>query len=228
MRYWNSMLALLALALVLLVPACKRGSGQLPTNQGGEVQTFSDAQSAAARALETYRKLVTRDNFKELGFESADELSAATLGEPRQVFAVKLDQLREYRAGADASSLLSNANRVIYPVNVREQVRSSISVEQRDNRWRATDFGNAGLAKQISQAAKTVAASTQKAEEAPIVVHVLPFNLYFLGHRSENRLLLTPLGDYSTFNLRSGATAPADEVFAALASFARTYNGLPM
>lgn len=227
MRNWIFMLALLALALVLLVPACNKGQGQLPTNQGGEVPTFSDTQSAAARALETYRKLVTNDNFKELGFESLDEVAAATLGEPRQVFAVRLDQLREYQPGGDANRLLNNANRVIYPVNVREQARSSIAVEQKDGKWRATDFGNARLSRQISQAAKSLAASNQRPEETPIVVHVLPFNLYFLGHRSEKRLFLTPLGDYSTFNVRS-ATAPADDIFAALASFARNYNGLPM
>jgi hypothetical protein len=228
MRYWIFMLALLALALVLLVPACKQTGGQAPTNQGGEVQTFSDAQSAAARALETYRKLVTNDNYKELGFESLDEAAAATLGEPRRVFAVKLDQLRAYQAGGDPNRLLTDANRVIYPVAVREQVRSSISVEQKDGKWRAMDFGNAGLAKQIAQASRNLTASNQKPEETPIVVHVLPFNLYFLGHRFEKRLLLTPLGDYSTFNLKSGAPAPADEVFASLASFAKEYNGLPM
>jgi hypothetical protein len=61
-----------------------------------------------------------------------------------------------------------------------------------------------------------------------MIVHVLPFNLYFVGSRSDNGLMLTPLADYSSFNLKSGATLSADEVFSALAPFAKNYNGLPM
>lgn len=229
MRYWILWPALLSIALVLFVPACNRSGGQQQTtNQGGEVQTFSDAQSAAARALETFRKLVTNDNYKEMGFESRDEVAAASLGQPNRVYAVGLDKLREYQAGSDANRLLADANRVIYPVAVKEQVRSSVSVEQRDGKWRATDFGSPGLAKQIGQATRSLAASSPKPEDGPFIVHVQPFNLYFLGHRADNRLLLTPLGDYSSFNLKSGATAPADEIFAALTPFARKYNELPM
>lgn len=226
MRYWILTVALLFLAALLAVSACS-SRGQLPTNQGDELQTFSDAQSAATRALDTFRKLVTRDNFKELGFESLDEASAAALGEPRRVFDVRLDQLREYREGTDADRLLNDANRIVYPVVVREQVRSSISVEKKDGKWRAVDFGNTGLAKQISATTRAMAAN-QRPEDTPVLVHVLPFNLYFLGHHLESRLLLTPLADYSTFNLKAGTTTPANDVMAALAVFARSYNGLPM
>lgn len=230
MRYRIFTLTLLSLALVLLVQACSQTAvdQQQSADQGGEVQTFSDAQSAAARGLETFRKLVTNDNFKELGFESKDEVASAALGEPKRVYSVGLEQLRQYQPGGDASRTITDANRVMYPVSARDQVRAAISVELKDGKWRATDFGSSGLAKQIAQASKSISASSQRPEDAPIIVHVQPFNLYFLGQRSDNRLMLTPLGDYSSMNLKTGATTTADEVFAALQPLAREYNGLPM
>lgn len=227
MRHSIFKLVLASIALALSLQACNKGGQQQAANQGGTVQSFSDDKSAAAQALETFRKLVTSQNYKELGFDSVDEVAGASLGEPSRVYNVNLNQLREYQAGSDANRLLNDGNQVIYPVTVRDQVRSSITVEQRDGKWKATNFGNAGFAKQFSQTMKTVAAAPQRTE-APVVVHVLPFNLYFLGHRADNRLLLTPLGNYASFNLKSGATASADEIFAALAPFARKYNGLPM
>src|ERR1044072_8486153 len=87
----------------------------------------------------------------------------------------------------------------------------------------ASGFGDPQLARQISAAIRNVSAQV-----APMIVHVLPFSLYFVGLRSDNRLMLTPLGDYSSFNLKAGATQSADEVFTALAPFAKNYNGLSM
>lgn len=229
MRYWISILALLALTLVVFVPACDRSATiQQSGEQGGKVETFSDSRSAAARGLETFRQLITNDNFKDLGFESAEDVKNASLGEPRHVFAVGLDQLKGFTAGGDANRMLMDANQELYPVMVREQARSSISVEQRDGKWRATSFGDPGLSRQVAQASRSLAASNQRIEGPPIVVRVLPFNLYFLGHRTENRLMLTPLHDYANFNLKAGATAPADDIFGALVQAARDYNGLPM
>jgi hypothetical protein len=118
----------------------------------------------------------------------------------------------------DANQMLANANRSIFPVMVRDQARASITVEQNNGKWTATGFGDSKLARQISTATKSVTGT-------PMIVHVLPFNLYFVGSRSENRLMLTPLGDYSSFNLKTGATLSADEVFSALAPFARTITG---
>ena len=225
MRYLIFILALLSLSLVLLASACNRGStSQQSADQGGQEQTFSDSQSAAARGLETFRKLVTNENFKEMGFESMAEVSNASLGEPRHVFAVGLEQLKGFAPGGDANRLLTDANQELYPVMVGDQARASVTVEQRDGKWRATSFGSSRRSRQLAQASRSL---TQSAEK-PIIVHVQAFNLYFLGQRSDNRLMLTPLADYSSYNLRAGATASADDIFAALVPIAREYNGLPL
>jgi hypothetical protein len=222
MRYSVQMLSLCSIVLVL-IGGCSKSGGQQSSSQETPPPSFGDAQSAAQRGLETFRRLVTATNAKELGFESADEVSSASLGTPNQVFSVSLEQLKSYQPGGDTNRMLADANRTIFPVMVRDQARASITVEQQNGKWTATGFGDPKLARAISGATKSVAA-----QGAPTIVHVLPFNLYFVGSRSDNRLMLTPLGDYGSFNLKSGAALSADEVFSALASFAREYNGLPM
>ena len=220
MRYSVQFLSLCSIVLVLIA-GCSQSGGQQSSSQETPPPSFGDAQSAAQRGLETFRRLVTSANAKELGFESADEVASASLGTPNQVFSVGLEQLKSYQPGGDANQMLANANRSIFPVMVRDQARASITVEQNNGKWTATGFGDSKLARQISTATKSVTGT-------PMIVHVLPFNLYFVGSRNENRLMLTPLGDYSSFNLKTGATLSADEVFSALAPFARNYNGLPL
>lgn len=217
--------ALFVILLVMSAQGCGRSQGsQQSTNQGGGAQTFQDAQTAATQALATFRKLVNAQNYRELGFDSPDEAGSATLGEPIKVLIVRLDQLSGYQPGSDPSRLLSDANQVFYPVNARERVRSSITVEQVDGKWRAASLGNAGLANQISEVRKGTPTST-----ADVIVQVPALGLYFIGRPdASNKLMLTSLATSTPYNLRAGATQPAEEVFAALVPFARSHNGLPM
>ncbi|MCU1268647.1 MAG: putative secreted protein [Acidobacteria bacterium] len=225
-RSFAGLITLSVILLFILVQACNRDQGSTSkSNQGQAEPTFTDAQSAANQSLATFRKLVNAQNYKELGFESPEEVANAALGAPLRTSMVKLEQLKAYKAGDDANRLLSEIDQVYYPVIVQNQVRSAISVEQSNGKWRATGFGPANFAKQIDRARK---AGNAAPDAQQILVHVAPFNLYFVGRRVENKLMLTPAGDYQSFNLKAGATLPAEEVFATLATFAQQYNGLPM
>ncbi len=219
--------ALLALSLV---QGCARSSGsQNTSNQGGNSQTFADAQTAATQALATFRKLVNGENYKELGFDSPDQISKASLGSPMRVFAVKVDQLREYRSGSDANALLGETPQMYFPVTVEGQAHASVVVEQADGKWKSVSFGNAGLARQIASVRKTNASSETASRPADIIVQIPALGVYFLGSRSaDNKVLLTSLAANSSLGLQAGSTEPAEAVFARLAPFAKSYNGLPM
>jgi hypothetical protein len=58
-------------------------------------------------------------------------------------------------------------------------------------------------------------------------VKVPALNLGFVGTRKEGRLFLTPLFDVPRFQLKRGATLPAEEVFKAIQPAAREHTGLP-
>ena len=225
-RPFAGLITLSVVLLFVLAQACNRGQGSNSTSdRGQEEPTFTDARSAANQALVTFRKLVNAQNYKELGFESADEVANASLGAPISTAMVNLEQLKAYKAGDDPNRLLNNLDKVYYPVAVQNAVRSTITVEQLNGRWRATGFGPANLAKQIDSARKTGAAT---ANAQQLLVHVAPFNLYFVGNRVEGKLMLTPVADYSTYNLKAGSTLSADQVFNVLVPFAQQYNGLPL
>jgi hypothetical protein len=223
----------LALLMLSLIPGCARtGNSQNGSDQtgggSGTPPTFADAQTAATQSLATFKKLVTADNFRELGFDSADQVAKANLGAPLRIYVVKLDQLREYEPSKDANSLLSESPQMYYPVTVDGQSRSSIVVEQVEGRWRSASFGNAGLAKQIASisranTAEASAASTQ------VMVQIPALGVFFLGSRNaDNKLSLTSLAASDALGLKAGTTESAEQVFARLAPIAKNYNGLPM
>jgi hypothetical protein len=208
----------------------------LLTGCGGAAQTggeqkapvLPDAQTAATRALEPLRKLVTADNARDMGFEDVSEVANAALGEPIRVQIVRLDALQQFAPGADPGQLLTEANRVIYPVVVRNQVKSSIIVEGSGGQWKFTDFGGPRLVRQVSQFRTDVTERLKPAPDSLTVVHVAALNLYFLGYRVDGRLMLTPIETHAEYKLEAGSSLPADQVFTALAPFAKSYNGLPL
>jgi hypothetical protein len=155
-----------------------------------------------------------------LGFESRAEIGSARLGEPLRVTLVRLDQLRQYQPGGDPNSLLTDTRQLNYPVLVGEQPRAFVVVREVDGKWRTASLGDGGLAKQVASfraaPGQPAAAGTQDA-----IVHVAALGVYFLGRRADDRLLLTPLASHPEFNLRAGATLPAEEVFASLVEAAK-------
>lgn len=174
-------------------------------------QTFSDAQAAATQSLATFRQLVNAQNYKDLGFETPDEVAHAALGQPIKILVVPLNQLLRYERGSDPTKLLTDFNQVHYPVLVNEQVRSAILVDQTGGKWKAGTFGASKLAKLIGAARTPNQNSTQDS-----VVQIPALGLYFLAHTAENRMTLTALSDSADFGFKAGGVMPADEVFAAL------------
>jgi hypothetical protein len=159
--------ALSIILLVMLAQGCGNREAQPTTtrndNQQGGQTTHADAKSAADRGLTTLAKLVNEQNYRAMGFESVAEVSTAALGEPIRVMMVKLDALRAYQPGSDPNQLLSDVPQAIYPVMVRDQVRSAITVSQVDaGRWTAVGFGNPHLAKQTAQARRAISAARQQ------------------------------------------------------------------
>ena len=228
----RSRAAAMALSVILsaaLLQGCASDTRaqQGPSREGGP-QTFADSATAASNALVSFRKLATPDNYRELGFASLDEVGSARLGAPLPVSMVQLDQLREYQADRDPAMLLTSLHQDYYPVQVQQQTRSAILVEQLDQGWGAVSFGNAGLAQQVGALQTRMTAAEGELSDAAIV-QVPALGIYFLGHRNrQGELQLTSLTDHPTFDIKAGQTLPAREVFASLVPAARDYNELPM
>lgn len=184
-------------------------------------------QKVASEALVTLSELVTKENCKAMGFKSLSEARTAKLGEHLQVFIVRLDQLQKYKPGSDPDKILSGGDRVIYPVTVEEQVRSSIVVEKVKEHWNATSFGGSNQIKMLTKMRKACSDSTSLPISSYFTVQVLALNLYFIAHRTNDVLMLTPLLDDPSYGFKAGKTMLADEVFGAILPAAKRHDGLP-
>jgi len=107
------------------------------------------SQDAAQTGLRVMQSLVRPETFQGLGFTSVDQAKNAQLGDPLKIFIVPLDELTAYKGDANAAGLLHDAHKLIYPVTVDQQVVSSLSATQRDDGWRATEFGNSALTRAL-------------------------------------------------------------------------------
>ena len=186
-----------------------------------------EIQVVAVKSLETFSKLVTKDNYKQMGFESPEEVRMAKLGQPLRDFMVRLDQLKEYQPGSDPNALLSGGNQAMYPLFIKKKVRSSITIGERSGKWKAVSFGGANFIKLLNNILTKSVEATGLSLSSYFIVRVPALNLSFLGYRIDNKLMLVPLLDEPQFNFKAGVSMPADTVFKTILPAAREHNGLP-
>jgi hypothetical protein len=210
---------MLVMSLSLLASSCK---GRLfPGGQGnlsGDPPSSASSQEAAQAGLVVLRSLVRQDNFQGLGFTSVDQVNSVQLSDPMKLYLIRLDGLTSYKGPAGAAALLQDAHKLIYPLTIGPQVVSSLSVTQRNDGWRATDFGSAAL---------TRALVAHRESAADFVVWVPALKIYFTARGSGNDLVLTPIMDDPRFGFQAGEAIPVDRAFATLQKGASGYNGLP-
>ena len=218
----------LVLTCIFSVVGIQSVSGQkapdIPTTVDAAVKA---SQQSAQAALETLRKLVNASNARAMGFESERDVASATLGDPLVIFYVRLDHLREYQPKSDPLPLLSGGDRVLYPVSVRGQTRSSITLARSAEGWKGVSYGGPNNVQLVSQ---VVSESSHGALQSrrPFLVDVLALGVHFVGFDERGKLMLVPLLDDSQQRWKAGGPRPADEVFAQLVGDAKSYNELPL
>jgi hypothetical protein len=214
---------------VLLVLSLTGGGAWAQGNMEAEAQrNLGETKEVAARALTTFQEIGKQKNFKTLGFDSAEQLSEARLGEPIAVMMVGLEDLRGYKAGTDPNAIVKPIGKVIYPVSTNERVRSSIVVQKAEKGWQASDFGGANFARLVTEARERTAKATSQPSNSFFLVQVPALNVYFIGYLEEGKLMLSSIIDDPKMNLRAGNPLPAEQIFTELSTVAQNYNGLPM
>ncbi len=185
------------------------------------------ATAAAQEVLQTYARLVNQQNFRDLGFESTEEIRAATLGTPLQQFMIRLDELREYQATRPALPLLHGTDRVRFPVLAQDATRSSLTVTRQDDRWVAYAFGDAALIRALAGARTEAAAREGARPEEYVEVWMPALNVVFIGRQRDGDLFLTPVTDDARFGFTRGETLAASEALRRMVEAAREHNELP-
>lgn len=109
----------------------------------------------------------------------------------------------------------------MYPVTVGGDVKSSVTITQRDNGYRASTFGDAEIIKSLSRYRKTES-------QGDFVVRVPALAMYFLARRVDDRVLVIPIIDDPRLKVKVGEAVPLETVIAQLVPLANGYNGEPM
>jgi hypothetical protein len=204
-------------ALLLLAGCVSNvGSTAEPAPVSGPADTA--ALGAARQGLATLQVMVTPDNFRGLGFASLDDVRRAQLGAPLPMYRVELDALRRFTARTPPEDVIVDAQRSLYPVMVDERVAMSIIVTGHADGWRATDFGNAALARAVT--------ATRRSPE-DVIVQIPAAKLVFIGRGAGAKMTLTSIVDDPRFGFKAGQALPASRVLIAVQRGMQGYNGLP-
>jgi hypothetical protein len=212
-----------------------------------DVAEFDEPKLAAINALSRLKHLLTvGQNFQEMGFDNLEQLDRASLSEPASVYAVGIDQLRNFNPGSDPQSLLVDTNRMVFPVVADGTGRTLITLEKRAGKWRFVSFGDQSVAGNLVRVRedKTSAPGGLPTPNY-FVIQVKALFVTFLGNRqpggtSASALRLVPLNGKTElkmgpafrenraflmanpeFNAEEEGTMKAKDVFSALSTTAK-------
>ena len=210
----------LAVALLVSVAGCAQqdADNRQESNQG-EPRQEQTVDEATRAGLDAFRELTQGENAASLGLRPGEGANA-TLGQQYEVFTVGLDQLRQYRPGTPAASLLQSSPNVVFPILVNGQVRSSMTITRTEHGYVASEIGGGGM----------IQATARAAERTPgdFLVRVPALGLQFVGRREGERVMLTLTTPDPRLKLQPGAATPAEQVLPQLVPIAQAYNGEPM
>lgn len=109
----------------------------------------ADVQQAAVQGLQPFLNKIPVISMGDYGFAPGDDLGAATLGDPFQIYTITPGALEQYKAGTAVSSLMTKTTMWYFPVLIAGQTRAVLVVDWLDNKWQAVSLGYAGLAKEL-------------------------------------------------------------------------------
>ena len=176
------------------------------------------AEQAAIAGIQQMNELVTPETFKPLGFDSMDDAAHASLEaqSPFPLRFVMLNDLMQFEPGTDPKNLLHDAKALFYPITVKGEVRSSLTVtfSEEHQTWSPTAWGGSSLIRRLTKYRKS---------SSSFAVWLPGPNLYLLGDSEQGKLMLTPIADLvlQQFKFEAGQSYPAQEVFMQLRETAK-------
>ena len=213
----KSLLSLLIISLLMVSQSSAEETKML----------IEQIQPIAQSSLKSFSKLITKENYRQMGFESSKEIHYAVLGTPIEDYMVRLDTLKEYKPGSNPNKLLMKTDQFIYPVLVKEKVRSSITISKIKEKWKAVSFGDSNFMKLVSNRLKDSSKATGLDISSYLSVRVPALNLFFIGYRTKSGLMLIPLIDDTRLKFKSGVSMKAEKVFSTILPDAKAHSGLP-
>jgi hypothetical protein len=202
--------------------------GLLSTNE------LISLQTASSNSLVRFKSHITPANFKLMGFDSTNEVPTATNGQPLLLFTVPMNQLTNFQAGNDFSTLLSLRPplRAITPIMAGTNVRSSTLLVLARNppgaapHWIGEIWGHPKMIRNVMGTYDSIAASEILPDTAPFVVEIPVPRVWLVGYyNAQTNLVLLSTIDLDLGSINVGRNAPITQpAMARMSSEAQRYD----
>ncbi len=194
------------------------------------------------------RKLMTQEGGPEhiqgLGFSDIagsdieEFLKAIAIDEnPFPIYEVSLNKLRAFVPGTNIENLLENTGQLLYPIKVRQEVKSSMTlrcvrnrqtgVEQKNNEtcWRLTRVGLPNLISRLTKAQYKLSTQKPGLQQDFRLVSIPALNRNFLGFKENAVIRMIPLAKDHHFT--EGESYLAQDVIKWLSKEAKNMDDSP-
>ena len=171
------------------------------------------------------RAMATEEICKRLGFEAFAEVGSMELGEPLQTLHVRLGDLRTFGKINHHESLLLDKEEIVYPVVVKGNVRTAITVAKEENKWVIASLGKPNWVKTLTKLRKEHAVKSNLSLSGYFIVEIPSMYFVFLGHRKDNKVMLVHVDSHEALEFSAGDTDPLQEVFSKIINIAIDYRG---
>ena len=111
----------------------------------------SAVKAAAEKGLPTMLKALPQEVLAQFNFSSSEELDLASLGTPFQVYTIPPEEILNYNAGTPIGQIIFETDHWFFPVTVKGEVRTLLTVAKVEGKWQAVSIGSAGLAKEWTE-----------------------------------------------------------------------------
>lgn len=177
--------------------------------------------SAASQSLETFKELDKRTEIK------LTEKATVKLGDPFPLVRIGLNELRNSAPGSAKDIIGNISDRVLYPIQALEEVKSGVTVQKKNEVWKDVSYGNVALTRQLVKVRRTYAAEHKISMSDFYVVSIPALNVHFVATNEPSGVVLIPAFDDATTGLKAGVPQNAADVMPKLVLAAQRHNGLP-
>lgn len=107
-------------------------------------------RDAANDGLSAFMPVILHDDIRQYGFRDAKEVEQATLGQSFQIYTITPDKILETDSSESMEEMISATSIWLFPIVVKDEVRTLLTVGRIDTKWEAYEVGGSKLAKLLA------------------------------------------------------------------------------
>lgn len=177
---------------------------------------FVQSRIEATNAVEVFKKLVmlTPNDSQRVGFDSTNEILQSVIGAPFPVYYITKAALVS-KSSTDFAALLTPGGKMIYPLMVSSNAKSSVTVRKQGAGWVTEKRGTPQLIRPLVALRNALDASNSVFAAGSFAV-VLPNEMHVLGYSNNNQqVTLLALSDMTIAGTKIASNAPLTTNFMA-------------